>query len=186
MKICTGFGDEGRSRRIDGTVVSKADLRIQAGGELDELNAHLGACLHKTADAGIDEVAAWLAPVQAELLAAGALVAAAGTTCDVHLQLEPTSIRRMEQQIDETWRRLPALEHFVLPGGSEPACWLHVGRTVCRRAERTVAALAAETDVPPIILRYLNRLGDLLFALARLANHKLGVEEVLWQGPDST
>ncbi len=92
----------------------------------------------------------------------------------------------MERQIDAAWAKLPELEHFILPEGCELACRLHVARTVCHRAERAVVAWAdsgAGREVPPEILRYLNRLSDLLFALARLANRKAGMGEETWSGP---
>ena len=116
-----------------------------------------------------------------ELLCIGAHLAASGTKTKADVQLGASAVERMEKQIDEATASLPALEHFILPGGCELACLLHVARTVCRRAERcVVAASDAGLAVPAEALRYLNRLSDLLFVLARLANHLAGLDETIW------
>jgi cob(I)alamin adenosyltransferase len=165
----------------------KYELRIETVGQLDELNSHLGLCLHGAAPAtdrpGQVEILAALAPVQSELFVLGALLA--------NPMLEPQelapdsgAIARMEQQIDQIGQKLPVLRNFIFPGGSELACRLHIARTVCRRGERVmVAAKDGGVNLPQFMLPYMNRLSDLLFALARLANYQAGEVETYWHGP---
>ena len=186
MKVHTKAGDEGFTFRPGKQRVRKIDICVEAVGDIDELNAHLGLCLQGTRGAEAAEVREALEPVQRELLTIGALLAAAGTDSRPNVALDESTVQGMEQQIDRLTTRLPELTHFILPGGCELACRLHVARTVCRRAERRVVALAdAQTPVPPIIVRYLNRLSDLLFMVARLANHIAGVSDAGWPRPRS-
>lgn len=171
MKIYTGDGDEGYTDLPPGRRVRKYDPMIAAGGAVDELNSTLGWVLRAAADGGHAGIVDAIKPVQAELLAAGALVATAGSRPAVKVNLGQPDILRMEGQIDRATEALPALTGFVVPGGCETACRLHIARTVCRRAERAVTrAASAETRLPKLVFRYLNRLGDLLFVLARLAD----------------
>ena len=186
MKVHTKAGDEGFTFRPGKQRVRKIDICVEAVGDIDELNANLGLCLQGARGAEAAEVREALEPVQRELLTIGALLAAAGTDSRPNVALDESTVQGMEQQIDRLTTRLPELTHFILPGGCELACRLHVARTVCRRAERRVVALAdAQTPVPPIIVRYLNRLSDLLFMVARLANHIAGVSDAGWPGPRS-
>ena len=179
MKLYTGGGDDGFTVRADGRRVAKCDPQCDAVGTIDELSAHVGLCLSAAGAAGQGEIGEALAGVQAELLTIGAAVAAGAAAKG---GIENTAVTRLERSIDRFWDRLPPLEHFILPGGCEAACRLHVARTVCRRAERGVAALVqGGTAVPASVLRYLNRLSDLLFALARAANAAAGTEEQIWQ-----
>jgi cob(I)alamin adenosyltransferase len=181
MALYTKTGDGGETDRGDAQRVRKSDRRIVALGEVDELNAHVGLCLQGCSAAGDGEIAGMLRPIQGELMAlASALAGRAGGAEG----LDESAPARMEGQIDSAWELLPPLEHFVLPYGCELACRLHLARTVCRRAERAIVAHAdAGGALPPTMLRYLNRLSDLLFALARLANHHAGVEEQTWVHP---
>ena len=183
MTIYTRKGDKGFTHRPDGQAVRKSEAFCQALGTIDELNSVVGWCIQSAAQAGAEDVRAALQDVQRELMASGALLAAAGTTARPNVALDPASVDRMEHQIDAAWARAGDLTHFILPGGCELACRLHVARTVCRRAERCVVA-AVDSGVPsdPLVLRHLNRLSDLLFALARLANHLAGQDEQLWPG----
>jgi len=186
MKVHTKAGDEGFTFRPGKQRVRKIDICVEAVGDIDELNAHLGLCLQGARGAEAAEVREALEPVQRELLTIGALLAAAGTDSRPNVALDESTVQGMEQQIDRLTTRLPELTHFILPGGCELACRLHVARTVCRRAERRVVALAdAQTPVPPIIVRYLNRLSDLLFMVARQANHIAGVSDAGWPRPRS-
>jgi cob(I)alamin adenosyltransferase len=129
----------------------------------------------------IDEV---IVPVQRDLFSLGALLATPDREkMKGHLEkarIDEGRIVELEKAIDECDAELPALRAFILPGGSEKAAALHVARTVCRRAERRVITLRREAEIPDLVLKYLNRLSDLLFTLARLANHRAGAGEVSW------
>ena len=185
MPIYTRTGDEGFTIRPGGRRVRKSDPCVAAVGAVDELNSHIGLCLQASAAAEQAPVREALEPLPAELLLVGAALAAAGTDQRTGVSVDEAAVRRMEGQIDEIWAKLPALSHFILPVGCELACRLHVARTVCRRAER--AAVAAEDSgcrLAEIVLGYLNRLSDLLFALSRLANAGAGVEERVWKPQD--
>ncbi|MCA9739190.1 MAG: cob(I)yrinic acid a,c-diamide adenosyltransferase [Gemmatimonadota bacterium] len=182
MKIYTRTGDTGMTGLFGGGRVSKAHLRVEAYGSVDELNAVLGqARLHLDREIG-DRVRI----LQADLFVVGAHLATPETDeRRPRPSLPPLPgdrIEAMEAWMDAADEELPALEHFVLPGGGAAACALHVARTVCRRAERRVTGLANEEAVDPVLLRYLNRLGDLLFVWARLANRREGIADVEWSG----
>jgi cob(I)alamin adenosyltransferase len=176
-RIYTRAGDAGQTSLGDGQRVSKADLRVEAYGAVDELNALLGVVLAREAPA---EFRPWLERIQNELFDLGAdLAVPLEDTKRERLRISPEQVAWLEEACDEANERLEPLRSFVLPGGTEPAALLHLARTVCRRAERVTVALAAETEVSPEALAYLNRLSDLLFILARAAN--AGGEEPLWQ-----
>lgn len=179
MKIYTKTGDAGETGLFGGTRVSKASARVAAYGDVDELNSVLGvARLHP-----IDEARdALLQQIQSELFDVGAeLAARPGKDVGIPL-VDDGDIERLERAIDAAEEELAPLESFILPGGSPGAAHLHLARTVCRRAERSVVGLAAGEAVRPEIVRYLNRLSDLLFVLARLANTRAGVADVPWRG----
>lgn len=179
MKLYTGNGDNGRTRDATGREVSKSDLGLCAIGTLDELSAHIGLCLAACTSIEQRNVREALAPIQTELTGLGTAVANTDRLFDV------SAIDRMERLIDSIWSDLGELKSFILPGGCELACQLHVARTVCRRAERAVVAWAESgADISPTFLQYLNRLSDLLFALARLANQNANVEERPWKTDD--
>jgi cob(I)alamin adenosyltransferase len=179
VKIYTKTGDAGETSLFDGTRTSKADLRVDAYGEVDELNACLGAARGACRDADLRDA---LAAIQQQLFAVGARLA--DPLVKIAARVEKAAVRdedveRLEQLIDRLETELPPLRRFILPGGAEAGAWLHVARTVCRRAERRVVALG-EGAVEPIVLVYLNRLSDLLFVMARAANHRQGVPETEW------
>jgi cob(I)alamin adenosyltransferase len=182
MSLYTKTGDDGTTGRPGGRRVRKSDPLVKANGAVDELNAHVGLCIAEARSDGADQVADALAPVQPELLTVGVLLAAVGAGEPAGVSLDAAPVERMERLVGDILAALPPLASFILPGGTQLACRLHVARTVCRRAERVVVA-AADTpaDVPAIVLKYLNRLSDALFALARLANHHAGQEDVLWR-----
>lgn len=166
MTLYTKTGDAGLTTSLTGRRVLKDDLLMHASGSLDELNCHVGLSLAAVGAAKYKPVKQALKPIQRELFSLGAMLVGAGGS-----SLSDTAVKRMEQQIDAIWAELGQLHSFLLPGGCEPACRLHVARTVCRRAERGVVTLiGAQAPAPPVVLRYLNRLSDLLFALARQAN----------------
>jgi len=179
MKIYTKTGDGGETGLFGGDRVPKSDGRVDAYGEIDETNAAVGAARAALEDA---ELAEELGRVQAELLAVGAELATPhGQRARAAVPaVDPAWTARMERAIDRWDQELPALHQFVLPGGTPAAAALHLARTVCRRAERRVVALAAAAEVDAGVLPYLNRLSDLLFVAARLANHRGGRTETLW------
>jgi cob(I)alamin adenosyltransferase len=181
MKIYTKTGDEGHTGLFGGARVSKADARVETYGEVDELNSMLGAVRARGAVPVID---ALLLALQGELFVLGAeLARAPGKDVDVGVALLSASdVERLERAIDDFDRELPALKTFILPGGSECASLLHVARSVCRRAERRLVALADHDVVRPELLRYMNRLSDLLFVTARYANFRANVTDVPWLG----
>ena len=181
MKIYTKTGDAGHTGLFGGGRVSKDDPRVEAYGDVDELNAFLGTARSVEVMPRIDEV---LVPVQRDLFSIGALLA----TPDLekmhdHLakaQIDDSRIASLEQEIDACDRELEPLRAFIVPGGTPKAAALHVARTVCRRAERRVIHLQKEVEIPQIVVVYLNRLSDLLFTLARIANTRAGAGEVTW------
>ncbi|MFA6134085.1 MAG: cob(I)yrinic acid a,c-diamide adenosyltransferase [Phycisphaerae bacterium] len=183
MTIYTKVGDAGDTYRPGNVKARKGDLAIEAVGSVDELDAAIGLCLARAKATAESETLAALSPVQGELLAVGANVAAAGTGSDPHKPLDESAIVRMEKQIDRIWSALPELRHFVIPGGSELACRLHLARTICRRCERDIVrACDGGMQLPPAVLQYVNRLSSLLFTLSRWANHHAGEGEVQWPG----
>jgi cob(I)alamin adenosyltransferase len=181
MKIYTKTGDKGDTGLFGGGRVPKDDPRVEAYGDVDELNAELGVCRAVETLPRIDEV---LVPIQRDLFSIGALLA----TPDIgkmhdHLakaQIDDARITDLEHAIDACDRELEPLRAFIVPGGTPKAAALHVARTVCRRAERRVITLQRDVEIPGIVVVYLNRLSDLLFTLARLANARSGVGEVSW------
>ena len=175
MKIYTRTGDTGL---FGGARVRKNDVRVEAYGSVDETNAALGVA--RTSGVGPD-VDALLGRIQADLFTLGAELACVPDKVDrLRLPLlAPEHAAELEQLIDAAEDGLPPLASFVLPGGTAAAAALHLARTVCRRAERAVLGLP---DVRAELVVYLNRLSDLLFVLARQANHRAGVADVPWQG----
>ncbi|MBI4866282.1 MAG: cob(I)yrinic acid a,c-diamide adenosyltransferase [Candidatus Wallbacteria bacterium] len=186
MKIYTKTGDDGTTGLFGGDRLPKSSARIEAYGTVDELNSALGvarAGLQATDNAGLASIDLQLERIQNELFHLGAELATAPAKLG---ELPPASRlaegaeRWMEDAIDRACEELGPIRAFILPGGTAPAAQLHVARTLCRRAERVVVALAAAEPVPATHLLYLNRLSDLLFTLARLANHRAGLEETKW------
>jgi cob(I)alamin adenosyltransferase len=181
MKIYTRTGDKGDTGLFGGGRVPKTHPRVEAYGDVDELNAAIGLARSIELMPRIDEV---LVPLQRDLFAIGALLATPDRD-KMKRQLEKASIhdgriRELERAIDEGDAELEPLKAFILPGGTPKAAALHVARTVCRRAERRVIALLPDEEIPEIVIVYLNRLSDLLFTLARVANNRAGAGEVTW------
>jgi len=180
-KIYTKTGDDGQTGLFGGGRVEKDHVRVEAYGDVDELNAVIGAARAVDMMPRIDEV---LAPIQRDLFSIGALLATPHP--EKHKEqlekarLTDKRIAQLEQAIDDCEEELDPLKAFILPGGTAKASALHVARTVCRRAERSVITLQRSDAVPQIIVVYLNRLSDLLFVLARVANKRAGAGEVTW------
>ena len=181
MKIYTRTGDGGQTSLFGGGRVPKDHARVAAYGDVDELNTALGAVLACEPVALEREL---LESIQRDLFAIGARLAApdAAKVARALAKAEVTEARvaALETAIDGAEAELEPLDAFILPGGTMKAALFHVARTVCRRGERAVVALSQTDDVPPIILTYLNRLSDLLFTLARLANRRAGFPERTW------
>lgn len=181
MKIYTKTGDEGETGLFGGERVPKDHRRVAAYGDVDELNAAVGLA---RATAPVDFEDPLLQTIQRDLFTVGAELA---TPDPARLAkalggppLGDAEVTVLEQTIDRLEARLPPLKAFILPGGAPKGAALHVARTVCRRAERTVVGLARETPVSPAIRHYLNRLSDLLFVLARAANARAGAGDLPW------
>lgn len=179
MKIYTRTGDDGTTSLYGGRRVSKADLRVEAYGTLDEANSCLGLARSHGLDAWSDGV---VESVQRDLFKLGAEVAS-GRNPEKKLSmplLSGADVTRLEAAIDEGEINLPPLTAFILPGGTHAAAAMHVARTVIRRAERCLVALAAQEPMRKEVIEYVNRLSDLFFILARNANHVAGKSDVLW------
>lgn len=177
MKLYTKRGDDGHTDLIGGVRVSKNHLRVSAYGAVDELNATIGLAL---ADCEIDAVNRGLITVQCRLFDLGADLATQSSDKAPAGRLTAEHVAELEQQIDAASAELAPLRNFILPGGTTLAARLHIARTVCRRAEREIVTLAEHETIDPIATIYVNRLADLLFAQARLANAKSGVADVPW------
>ena len=181
MKIYTRTGEGGDTGLFGGGRVPKDDPRVEAYGDVDELNAVLGMARAAETMPRIDEV---LVSVQRDLFAIGALLATPDRErMAQHLEkarIDEGRITQLERLIDDAESELEPLRAFILPGGSPKAAALHVARTVCRRAERRVVRLQQTIEIPSLAVVYLNRLSDLLFTLARLANRRAGTGEVTW------
>lgn len=179
MKIYTRTGDSGETGLLGGPRVAKDAARIEAYGTVDELNAAVGLARAEGLPAPMDAI---LARVQHELFTAGAELARAKPAAASDPAIAQADVRRLEADIDELEGGLAPLGQFILPGGTRAAAALHLARTVCRRAERRVVSLAkvAGQEVSGTLVAYLNRLGDLLFVLARAANAAAGREDEPW------
>jgi len=179
VKIYTKTGDSGETSLFDNSRVSKADPRVDAYGEVDEVNACLGAALAAGVDADITAV---LTAIQKDLFAVGARLADPSSRIADRVTKAAVTTQQtemLEGAIDRLESELPPLRRFILPGGSPAGSLLHLARTVCRRAERRVVGLGTDAIEPGVVI-YLNRLSDLLFVMARAVNHRAGVPEIEW------
>ncbi len=182
IKIYTKTGDAGMTSLIGGTKVFKNDMRIEAYGTVDELNSHIGLVADYTPDVHQRDI---LKLIQDRLFVIGASLA-----CDAEKQtgmhipdLNEEDIRALENEIDLMNDKLPIMKHFILPGGNAAISSTHIARCVCRRAERLCVSLKQhEVFIESIIIKYLNRLSDYLFVLARFTAQELHVAEVIWKG----
>ena len=179
MKIYTKTGDGGETGLFKGPRVPKHDLRVEAYGNVDECNALLGLCLCHVQKPEIKQI---LSSIQHELFEVGAdLATPVQEQDDARWRIHAEMTGRLEKSIDHFESQLPALMNFILPGGSLAGASIHHARTVCRRAERSTTRLAEEQQINPEIVRYLNRLSDLLFVLARSENQHSNSPETIWK-----
>lgn len=177
MKIYTKQGDEGKTSLLGGERVWKDNQRIQAYGTVDELNAILGIVVTELKS---EELKEELRSIQSELFTIGADLATPNNKSVKIVRVDNNFTKRIEVLIDKYDEKLPELKNFILPGGSKASAYLHLARTVCRRAEREVVSLIKEVEINPEIEVYLNRLSDLLFVLARYENYISGIEDIKW------
>ncbi len=176
MPIYTKFGDKGTTSLIGSGTVPKDHPRVEAYGSVDELNSVLGIVIAFSETKSITDS---LKKIQKDLFIIGTELASKKPPTKT---ISPARVGELEQEIDELESDLPPLNHFILPGGSKTASLLHHARTVCRRAERNVVSISQKEKINSSSISYLNRVGDLLFVLARTVNYKKKVDEVLWKG----
>lgn len=179
MPLYTGVGDRGTTALFDGTIVSKADGRVMAYGEVDELNAIIGVAHSVGLPESLQEMAI---AIQRDLFAVGACLADPCSKISERVSktvIDESHVSRLEKCIDELDDSLPKLRKFILPGGSHVGAVLHHARVVCRRAERRIVDLGVKSLDPQLVI-YMNRLSDLLFVMARTANETAGSKELEW------
>lgn len=178
FKIYTKTGDKGETSLFGGKRLPKSHLRIEAYGTVDELNAFMG--LLRDATEEDEAVREWIKEIQDLLFSLGAALAMEPGAAPVIPGVEELHIEALEHRMDAMDEDLPPLKNFILPGGHPTVSFCHIARCVCRRAERLVVGLALEEEVDERIIRYLNRLSDFLFMLARKLSRDLGAEEIIW------
>ena len=182
VKIYTKTGDRGETGLFDGSRASKASPRVEAYGDVDELNAMLGVALAFIRED--QELRSCLLDIQRDLFVVGAHLADPKARVEAKrgakASLTEDKVTQLERWIDHCEEQLPPLRQFILPGGSKGGATLHHARTVCRRAERQVVALSQQVDISPLLIIYLNRLSDFLFVAARLENQRRNYAEIPW------
>lgn len=179
IKIYTKTGDKGRTSLIGGTRVTKFSLQIEAYGTVDELNSFIGLLRDQDIDQHVKNI---LGHVQVLLFNIESMLAADSAESLKGLPtVTEADIHELESEIDRMNENLPKLHHFILPGGHPLVSYCHIARTVCRRAERIIVHLASEKEIDPLNLKYVNRLSDYLFVLARKLARDMGVAEILWK-----
>ena len=177
MKAYTRTGDAGETGLYDGSRLAKSDKRVEAYGEVDELNSQIGLVCALAKKGMIKDI---LTNVQSDLFKIGGDLATKDSNAKVP-RIEQHDVQRLESTVDDIHDELEPLQRFILPGGTIVAAQLHIARSVCRRAERRTVALSREEKVNPQVIVYLNRLSSLLFELARLANKTAKVKEEEWK-----
>jgi len=178
MKIYTKKGDDGSTETLSGKKVSKNSPIMHAQGVIDELNAVIGLALTYNKHDYIEEI---LNQIQSDLFVIGSEITLSEKNEENKIRIANVRINYLEEVIDKMEEKLPKLKHFVLPGGSKLSASLHLARTVCRRAERDIVRFIEETNFKTLSLKYLNRLSDLLFVLARYANLSEGKKDSVWK-----
>ena len=182
VKIYTKSGDDGETGLFAGPRVPKDSARIEAYGTVDELNTVLGMVRAEALQEDIDQL---LLGIQKRLFTVGAELATPDPSAVGLAMIGEQDVVALEQEIDQYDDQLPPLTAFIIPGGTRVASIMHLARATCRRAERRVVTLInaeSENKVSAVVVRYLNRLSDLLFVLSRVANHRAGVQDILWSG----
>jgi len=179
MKIYTGTGDKGTTGLIKGGRVSKSDIRINTYGSIDELNAALGLAI---TEISTEEINSDLRSVQNELFVLGSDLACPIKFEDKYsiTRIDESHVKNLEELIDKFDGKLPELTEFILPGGSKGSAHLHLARTICRRAERSAVELAVKEEIGSFVIKYLNRLSDLLFVLSRFENYNTDTADITW------
>lgn len=179
MKIYTKTGDKGETSLIGGTRVPKHHIRIEAYGTIDELNSYIGLVRDHITDKNTFEL---LIGIQENLFEIGALLASDPERSKMKLPtIQEHSVSTLEQSIDQMNNSLPELKTFILPGGHPSVSFCHIARCVCRRAERKVIKLSENSKVDDLIIKYLNRLSDYLFVLARIISKDVQAQEIPWK-----
>ena len=179
MKIYTKTGDQGTTSLFGGKRVSKADLRIDTYGTVDELNSYVGLVRDQEVNQKRKDI---LVEIQDRLFTIGSILATEPGNTKVKIpSIQEQDVILLEQEMDKMDTELPPMKFFVLPGGHPSISFGHVARTVCRRAERLTIALNAQEAIDPLVIKYLNRLSDYLFVLCRMMAHELKVEETPWK-----
>ena len=176
MTIYTRAGDKGKTSLIDGKKVSKAHIRLESYGTVDELNSSLGFVIANLKDKTLIKE---LLKIQNDLFEAGSQLTSLKRNKKIDVYLEKR-VKEFENLIDSWTKKLPKLDHFILPGGGKAGSALHLARTICRRAERRVVDLSKKETVDQNVIMYLNRLSDLLFTMARIINKKEKHKEIVW------
>jgi len=176
VKIYTKTGDDGTTGLQGGRRVAKSDFRIQAYGAIDEVNSCIGVILTESLD---EDVASLLKRIQNELFVAGSDLSSPDLTIS-KTRVTPKMVEDLESAIDKYEEELAPLANFILPGGHKTAAFLHLARTIARRAETMIAALSRHEQINHDCQKYVNRLSDLLFVMARLVNKRRGVKDIIW------
>ena len=185
-KVYTRTGDEGKTGLVGGRRVAKDHIRIEAYGDVDELNSAIGGCREAIKDyidghAELLVVSDILLRIQHELFNTGTVLATMPEDITSDLPcIGELDIQRLENEMDKFNTDLPVLHSFVLAGGSKANIWFHMARNICRRAERRSISLSSECELDPLVIKYLNRLSDALFVYSRWVNHAIGCDEVTW------
>ena len=180
MKVYTKTGDKGQTSLIGGKKVSKADLRIEAYGTVDELNSFIGLLRDQEVNAA-QERQALLQDIQDNLFVIGSILATVPGYDKFKLpEITEEHVDKLEKAIDVMTESLPELKHFILPGGNSSVSIAHICRTVTRRAERTIIRLDDDKNISPVIVKYINRLSDYFFVLSRKMGEELNAEEIKW------
>lgn len=179
-QVYTKAGDQGTTSLIGGTMVRKHHQRLDAYGTVDELNAYIGLVRAWPTDHQTNET---LIQIQKHLFVIGAYLATDDNVSDLRTKLnfEEKDIETLENEMDRMESNLPPLNNFVLPGGHQAVAICHISRTISRRAEREISRMTEETEISPRVLRYINRLSDYFFVLARHFSNYFGIDEIPWK-----
>ena len=181
-KIYTRTGDDGSTGLVGGERVAKDSMRVNAYGDVDEVMAYVGWANTVAQSLSREKLTSKLSIIQNELFDAGSeLATPSGKAYPGMITLQESQVTQLEKWIDELVEGLPELRSFVLPGGTELNSALHIARTICRRAERSIITLGKSEEVSPVLARYFNRLSDLFFAMARYESHVANAAEILWK-----